>query len=74
MTGGRHGRRPGGTSRGLDWEPPVPGGPSLPERLASGDLPVGLTAEEVERALPKRFDGKAPTTKVAYAKFAPLFR
>ena len=73
MTGGRHGRRPGGTSRGLDWEPPVPGAPSLEERLKSGDLPVGLTAEEVERALPRRFDGKAPTTKIAYEKFARYF-
>ena len=73
MTAGRHGGRPGGTSRGLDWELPVPGAPSLEERLRSGDLPVGLTAEEVERALPKRFDGKAATTKIAYEKFARYF-
>ena len=53
--------------------PPVPGMPSLAERLKSGDLPVGVTAEEVERVLPKLFDGKAPSTKACYAKFAGYF-
>ena len=59
-------------SRGLDWEP-VPGAPTLAERLESGDLPVGLTAEEVARALPRVFDGLEPNTKVAYKKFASYF-
>ena len=72
---GRRRRRSGvGGSRGLDWEPPVSGLPSLAERLESGDLPVGLTAEEVKRALPQVFDGLQPNTKVTYKKFSTYFQ
>lgn len=68
-------RRSGGRrSGGLDWAPPVPGAPTLAERLESGDLPVGLTAEEVAEALPQLFEGLAPNTKEAYAKFARYFQ
>ena len=68
-------RRSGGRrSGGLDWAPPVPGAPTLAERLESGDLPVGLTAEEVAEALPQLFEGLAPNTKEAYAKFARYFK
>ena len=69
------GRRRSGSRRsgGLDWAPPVPGAPTLPERLLSGDLPVGLTAEEVADALPQPFEGLAPNTKLAYKKFARYF-
>ena len=67
-------RRSGGRrSSGLDWAPPVPGEPSLEERLESGDLPVGLTAEEVAEALPQPFEGLAPNTKATYKKFAQYF-
>ena len=67
-------RRSGGRrSGGLDWAPPVPGAPTLVERLESGDLPVGLTAEEVADALPQPFEGLAPNTKLAYRKFAGYF-
>ena len=71
---GRRRRRSGGLrSDGLDWEPPVPGAPSLSERLENGDLPVGLTAEEVARALPQVFDGRASSTKFTYRKFCSYF-
>ena len=73
MAGGRRRRRGSGGSGGLEVAP-LPGRPSLAERLASGDLPVGLTAEEVARALPKVFDGLAPKTKLEYGKFARYFK
>ena len=71
--GGRKRRRSGRhASGGQAWVPP-PDVPSLKERLDAGDLPVGLTAEEVARALPSVFDGLAPNTKLAYRKFASYF-
>ena len=66
---GRRRRR----SSGLDWLPPSDG-PTLAQRLESGDLPVGLTTEEVARAVPQRFEGLEPNTKTAYAKFACYFK
>ena len=67
----RRGREDGG-SGGLEVGP-LSGLPSLAERLESGDLPVGLTAEEVARALPKLFDGLEPKTRLEYGKFASYF-
>ena len=73
MAGRRRRRHGYGRSGGLEASPPVSGVPSLAERLESGDLPVGLTRGEVERAQPKLFDGLQPTTKDTYEKLASYF-
>ena len=46
----------------------------MEERIAAGDIPVGLTVEEYQRRIPGIFDGLAPSTKDTYAKFLSYFK
>ena len=43
-------------------------------RLAAGDIPVGLSAEEYARRVPKPFDGLGDQTKDVYEKFFRYFQ
>ena len=45
----------------------------MEERIAAGDIPVGLSVEEYQRRIPGIFDGLAPSTKDTYAKFLSSF-
>ena len=45
----------------------------MEERIAVGDIPVGLTVEEYQRRIPGIFDGLAQSTKKAYGGFLSSF-
>ena len=45
----------------------------MEERIAAGDIPVGLTVEEYRRRIPNVFDGLAESSKKAYEGFLSSF-